>query len=185
MRRRRPYETKWPAQVPLSAPQQSTRPTRSPLKRAQPVRRKHSHMRGNGSRLPQRCRRRRISWRAVSSPALPLFSGPYYRLGNYLVDVYVNQIIPKILASGLKRSAIAHRWRWGAFDVGDQALMRGLDTALPRCVRGCPYLTSGVEQVGRIASAGNSPAVPRPAQPSRLRTCGLTDRQTGRGQSMC
>lgn len=29
-------------------------------------------------------------------------------------------------------------------DVGDQALMRGLDTAFPMCVRGCPNLTAGV-----------------------------------------
>jgi hypothetical protein len=47
-------------------------------------------------------------------------------------------------------------------DVGDQALIRGLDTALPGCVRGCPYLTSGVERVGHIALDGNSPAVAPP-----------------------
>jgi hypothetical protein len=54
-------------------------------------------------------------------------------------------------------------------DVGDQALMRGLDTALPRCVRGCPYLTAGVEQVGHIASAGNSLPWSRP------RHCAIDD----------
>ena len=65
-------------------------------------------------------------------------------------------------------SMIAHRWRRSAVDVGDQALMRGLATALPRCVWGCPYLTSGVEQVGHIASIGNSPAV-APSPPVRER----------------
>jgi hypothetical protein len=36
---------------------------------------------------------------------------------------------------------IAHGWRPNLKDVGDQALMRGLDTAFPRCVRGYPDLT--------------------------------------------
>ena len=69
---------------------------------------------------------------------------------------------------GMLIDSIAHRWRRSAVDVGDQALMRGLATALPRCVRGCPYLTSGVEQVGHIASVGNSPAV-APSPPVRER----------------
>ena len=40
--------------------------------------------------------------------------------------------------------------------------MRGLATAFPRCVRGCPYLTAGVERIGHIASDGISPAVASP-----------------------
>src|SRR4051812_12583010 len=36
------------------------------------------------------------------------------------------------------------------------------DKSVPRCVRGCPYLTAGVEQVGHIASDGSSPAVASP-----------------------
>ena len=39
---------------------------------------------------------------------------------------------------------VAYRWEQNLKDVGDQALMRGLDTAFPRCVRGCPDLTAGV-----------------------------------------
>src|SRR3954471_18631239 len=57
---------------------------------------------------------------------------------------------------------LAHGWERGLLDVGAQALMRGLATAFPRCVRGCPYLTAGVERVGHIASDGSSPAVASP-----------------------
>ena len=39
---------------------------------------------------------------------------------------------------------IAQGWRRNLKDVGDQALMRGLGTAFPICVRGVPYLTAGV-----------------------------------------
>src|SRR3954464_10307907 len=37
-----------------------------------------------------------------------------------------------------------------------------LTAAYTRCVRGCPYLTAGVERVGHIASDGSSPAVASP-----------------------
>jgi len=50
--------------------------------------------------------------------------------------------------------------RAGAQDVGEQALMRGLDTAFPLFVWGCPGLASGVDQtIGHIMAFGNSPAV--------------------------
>jgi hypothetical protein len=39
---------------------------------------------------------------------------------------------------------IAHGWRQNLKDVGDEALMRRLDTAFPRCVRGYPDLAAGV-----------------------------------------
>jgi len=55
---------------------------------------------------------------------------------------------------------IAHRWRQDLKDVGDQALMRGLDTALPIERWGCPGLTTGVGRMaGHKASVGRSPAV--------------------------
>jgi len=42
--------------------------------------------------------------------------------------------------------------RTGPEDVGEQALMRGLDTAFPFFVWGCPGLRSGVDQmIGHIA----------------------------------
>jgi hypothetical protein len=49
-------------------------------------------------------------------------------------------------------------------DVGQQALMRGLDTAFPFFVWGCPGLRSGVDQViGHTGSLGSSPAVVPPS----------------------
>jgi hypothetical protein len=54
--------------------------------------------------------------------------------------------------------------------------MRGLATAFPRCVRGCPYLTAGVERIGHIASDGISPAVASPPpvrEPSASRRSGV------------
>ena len=59
----------------------------------------------------------------------------------------------KIFRTAMGRlKVIAHWWRWGALDVGDQALMRGLDTAVPRCVRGFPYLTAGVDKSATYVS---------------------------------
>src|SRR3954451_15836262 len=55
--------------------------------------------------------------------------------------------------------------------------MRGLATAFPRCVRGCPYLTAGVERVGHIASDGNPPAVASP--PPVREVCGSRRRRRG------
>ena len=53
--------------------------------------------------------------------------------------------------------------RAGPEDVGQQALMRGLDTAFPFFVWGCPGLRSGVDQmIGHTGSLGNSPAVVPP-----------------------
>jgi hypothetical protein len=54
--------------------------------------------------------------------------------------------------------------RAGPEDVGEQALMRGLDTAFPFFVWGCPGLRSGVDQmIGHTGSLGNSPAVVPPS----------------------
>src|SRR4051812_49478230 len=44
---------------------------------------------------------------------------------------------------GVVAILLAYGWGRGLLDVGAQALMRGLATAFPRCVRGCPYLTAG------------------------------------------
>src|SRR3954462_6950466 len=55
--------------------------------------------------------------------------------------------------------------------------MRGLATAFPRCVRGCPYLTAGVERVGHIASDGSSPAVASP--PPVREVCASRRRRRG------
>src|SRR5262245_7901217 len=76
--------------------------------------------------------------------------------------------------------------RAGPEDVGQQALMRGLDTAFPFFVWGCPCLASGVDQmIGHIVSIGNSPAVVPPsllhdfmfyAANSRRRGCGPVER---------
>src|SRR3954468_9085301 len=63
---------------------------------------------------------------------------------------------------GAVAALLAHGWERVLLDVGAQALVRGLATAFPRCVRGCPYLTAGVERVGHIASDGSSPAVASP-----------------------
>jgi hypothetical protein len=42
--------------------------------------------------------------------------------------------------------------RTGPEDVGEQALMRGLDTAFPFFVWGCPCLDAGVDRmIGHIA----------------------------------
>jgi hypothetical protein len=52
----------------------------------------------------------------------------------------------------------------GPEDVGEQALMRGLDTAFPFFVWGCPGLASGVDQtIGHIMGFRNSPAVVPPS----------------------
>jgi len=59
-------------------------------------------------------------------------------------------------------AGIAHGWRRGLLDVGDHALMRGLATAFPRFVRGCPYLTAGVDLIGHKAAHGSSPAAATP-----------------------
>ena len=59
-------------------------------------------------------------------------------------------------------AGIAHGWRRGLLDVGDHALMRGLATAFPRFVRGCPYLTAGVDLIGHKAARGSSPAAATP-----------------------
>src|SRR4051794_41560719 len=72
---------------------------------------------------------------------------------------------------------LAHGWERGLLDVGAQALMRGLAAAFPRCVRGCPYLTAGVEQVGHMASDGNSPAVASP--PPVREVCASRRRRRG------
>ena len=54
--------------------------------------------------------------------------------------------------------------RAGPEDVGEQALMRGLDTAFPFLVWGCPGLRSGVDQmIGHTGSLWNSPAVVPPS----------------------
>ena len=54
--------------------------------------------------------------------------------------------------------------RAGPEDVGEQALMRGLDTAFPFFVWGCPGLASGVDQtIGHIMGFRNSPAVVPPS----------------------
>ena len=57
--------------------------------------------------------------------------------------------------------------------------MRGLATAFPRCVRGCPYLTAGVERIGHIASDGISPAV---ASPPPVREPCVPRRRGGSGR---
>lgn len=58
---------------------------------------------------------------------------------------------------------IAHRWRQGLKDVGDQALMRGLDTALPieRLGQSLSYYGRR-PMAGHKASVGRSPAVVLP-----------------------
>jgi len=54
--------------------------------------------------------------------------------------------------------------RAGPEDVGQQALMRGLDTAFPFFVWGCPGLRSGVDQmIDHSGSLGNPPAVVQPS----------------------
>lgn len=55
---------------------------------------------------------------------------------------------------------IAHRWRQDLKDVGDQALMRGLDTALPIERLGLSRSYYGRRPMaGHKASVGRSPAV--------------------------
>jgi hypothetical protein len=55
---------------------------------------------------------------------------------------------------------IAHRWRQDLKDVGDQALMRGLDTALPIERLGLSLSYYGRRpKAGHKASVGRSPAV--------------------------
>jgi len=58
---------------------------------------------------------------------------------------------------------IAHRWRQDLKDVGDQALMRGLDTALPIERLGLSLSYYGRRTIaGHKASVGRSPAVTLP-----------------------
>lgn len=58
---------------------------------------------------------------------------------------------------------IAHRWRQDLKDVGDQALMRGLDTALPIERLGLSLSYYGRRLIaGHKASVGRSPAVVLP-----------------------
>jgi hypothetical protein len=52
----------------------------------------------------------------------------------------------------------------GREDVGEQALMRGLDTAFPFFRPGCPGLASGVDRmISHIMGFRNSPAVVPPS----------------------
>lgn len=60
-------------------------------------------------------------------------------------------------ASGTALSA--QRWRWGLRDVGDQALIRGLDTAFPIIRPGLIRSYSGRRRCRHKASDGCSPAV--------------------------
>jgi hypothetical protein len=64
----------------------------------------------------------------------------------------------------------AHRWRRDLKDVGDQALMRGLDTAFPNLRPGLfPILQRASARAGHKASVGNSPAVvPPPPMSGRV-----------------
>ena len=58
---------------------------------------------------------------------------------------------------------IAHRWRQDLKDVGDQALMRGLDTAVPIERLGLSLSYYGRRpMVGHKASVGYSPAMVLP-----------------------
>ncbi len=58
---------------------------------------------------------------------------------------------------------IAHRWRQDLKDVGDQALMRGLDTAFPIERLGLSLSYYGRWPIaGHKASVGRSPAVTLP-----------------------
>lgn len=58
---------------------------------------------------------------------------------------------------------IAHRWRQALKDVGDQALMRGLDTAVPNMRLGLTLSYSGRRPMaGHKAFAGYSPAADLP-----------------------
>jgi hypothetical protein len=59
---------------------------------------------------------------------------------------------------------IAHRWERNLKDVGDQALMRGLDTAVPSVRPGLSRSYNGRRlKAGHKAAAGHSPAaVPPP-----------------------
>ena len=54
--------------------------------------------------------------------------------------------------------------RAGPEDVGDQTLIRGLDTAFPFVRPGCPCLNTGVDlAIGHIVPNGSSPAVAPPS----------------------
>ena len=54
--------------------------------------------------------------------------------------------------------------RAGPEDVGDQTLIRGLDTAFRLFVRGSPCLNAGIDlAIGHIVQAGSSPAVAPPS----------------------
>src|SRR4051812_49652452 len=66
---------------------------------------------------------------------------------------------------GVVAILLAYGWGRGLLDVGAQALMRGLATAFPRCVRGCPYLTAGGGRVGHIKSDGGAPPPGSPPPP--------------------
>ena len=67
---------------------------------------------------------------------------------------------------------IAHGWRRDLKDVGDQALMRGLDTAFPIMRPGLSRSYDGRRhEAGHKASDGSSPAVvpPPPMREGRFR----------------
>jgi hypothetical protein len=67
---------------------------------------------------------------------------------------------------------VAHRWRRNLEDVGDQALMRGLDTAFPIVRPGLSRSYDGRRPMaGHKASDGCSPAVipPPPVREGRIR----------------
>ena len=69
----------------------------------------------------------------------------------------------KIFRTAMGRlKVIAHWWRWGASDVGDQALPQYRDAS------GAFPILQRASQVGHIAAAGNSPAV-APPPPMRER----------------
>jgi len=77
-----------------------------------------------------------------------------------------------------RHNSVVRKVGSGARTSVEQAQMRGLDTAVPFCVRGWPCLTSGVDQViGHIACTGHSPfrcPTPGLAGDSVVASCGRT-----------
>src|SRR3712207_6496028 len=86
---------------------------------------------------------------------------------------------PTASSSRAAEGPIADGWERGLLDVGAQARMRGLATACPRCVRGCPCLTAGIERIGHITSDGSSPTAASPPPVREL----WTPRPWRRGES--